>query len=88
MNLSMIYADVITSTPVRGATSTDVLAMANVRTGDAVTSTARETQSAGPYKFVVLSCMLQISPSRANTECFRELSFSRLECGVHDRLHI
>ena len=34
-------------------------------------------------------CILQTAHLWANTGVvFRELSFSRLECGVHDRLHI
>ena len=37
----------------------------------------------------LLVSILQTAHLRANTGVvFRELSFSRLECGVHDRLHI
>ena len=39
--------------------------------------------------FLVLVSILQTAHLWANTGVvFRELSFSRLECGVHDRLHI
>ena len=49
MNVCVIYTDVITSTLVRDATSTDVLATVNVRMEDGAIYTAQETYTAGLY---------------------------------------
>ena len=55
MNVCVIYTDVITSTPVRDATSTDVLATVNVRMEDGAISTVQETYTAGLYNaFITL----------------------------------
>ena len=55
MKVWVIYADAITSTPVRDATYTDVLAMVNVRMEGDATSTAQETYTAGLYNaFITL----------------------------------
>ena len=38
--------------------------------------------------FLILSCILQTVHFGLTQEWFRELYFSRLECGVHDMLHV
>ena len=46
-------------------------------------------KAVGPFYLVFLVSILQTSHLWTNTGVVsRELSFSRLECGVHDRLHI
>ena len=40
------------------------------------------------YYVVFLVNLLQTAHFGLAQERFRELSFSRLECGVHDRLHV
>ena len=44
--------------------------------------------SVGQSVFLVLGYVCSEQPVFGNTGVVRELSFSRLECGVHDKLHI
>ncbi len=55
----------------------------------ALTAAARQNAVCRRVFCALQLCILQTAHTRANTvQWFREVSFSRLECGVHDKLQI